>query len=126
MLRPLAQDEPDAARYAMDKDRVAGPRLANAIDDHRGRQSLDHHGSSLPLLDCIGQFHEPLRRHVAHLRIGTGVLEELAAHAGIGDTIARLDVGRARADAFDHARRLVTWDEWKLLRPRDVEAAAAD
>src|SRR6267154_2403333 len=126
MLCPLAQDEPDATSRAMNEDRVAGRWLVDAIDDHRGGQPLDHHGGSLPLRDRSGQFHEPLGRHVAHLRIGTGVLEELAAHAGIGDTIAWLDVGHARADAFNHASSLVARNEWKLLLARDVEAAAAD
>jgi hypothetical protein len=94
-------------------------------DDERRREPLHHHRRRLPVGDRRRQLDQALRRHVARLRIGPGLLEELAAHSRIGDAIAGANFIDAGPDAFDHAGRLVAQDHGEAQRPRQIKAAAA-
>ena len=47
MLRPLAQDQPDAARRRVDEDHIARLRPKDPVDDQRRGEALDHHGGGV-------------------------------------------------------------------------------
>ena len=52
-----------------------------------------------------------------------GALLAIRAHeTGIGDTVARLDIGNARTDRLDDARGFVAGDGWKRrgIQPRSL------
>ena len=124
MLRPLAKDGADAAGRGMDQDRFARFRPNDPVDDQGCGEAFDHHRRRLPVGYAGRELDQALGRDVACLRISTGLLEELAAHAGIGDTIASAHIGDVFADALDHAGGLIAQDHRKPQRARQVEAAA--
>src|ERR1700754_4721488 len=103
MLRPLAQDGADAASRSMDQDRFAWLRPEDSVDDQRCREPFHHHRRRLLVGYAAWKLDQALRRNIARLRISTRPFEELAAHAGISDAIADLEVGDSFADALDHA-----------------------
>src|SRR5688572_15859005 len=78
------------------------------------REALEQHRGGLLLADALRQLHHPVGRDDALLAIGS-------RDAGVADAVARLEVGDACADRFDHACALVAGDRRHLHR---VEARA--
>ena len=109
----------------MNEDGVAWLRPEDTVDDQRRGEPFHQHRRRLPIGHGARQLEQAVGGNVADLRVRAGLLEELAAHPGIGDPIAGSDTRNAGTDALHHARRLVAQDHGKLQRPRDVEAAAA-
>ena len=100
MLRPLAEDEADAAGGGVDQDDVAGfDRVGAAHQVLRGH-ALEHHRRRLLLRDVVGQPDQALGREQPRLGIGPqiGPLDP-----GIGHAVAGLDDGDVFAHGLDHA-----------------------
>ena len=67
-----------------------GP-VDQALRDH----PLEHQGGGLPVADTLGELHQSVGRHEAHLSVGAG------RAPGVGHAVAGLDVRDARADCLD-------------------------
>ena len=100
MLRPLAQDQADAAGRRMHQDRVAGLHGIGVAQEIARGHAADHHRRRRALVDAVRQLHHARRRHVARLRIGA----VRPGHAG--DAVADRDVRHAGPDRLDHAGAL--------------------
>ena len=106
-LRPLAQDEADAARCRMDEDRVARLHLEGAAQQILGGEALQHHGGAHLVGDIFGQLDQKLRVDQPLFRIAAG-------HGRIGHAVADLERIDALADGDHLARALVAGREGKL------------
>ncbi len=74
-----------------------GLHLVRAADQVPRGHALQHHRRALLVGDAVGQFHQSVGRHDARLAIGA------ERSAGIGDAVARLQVGDAGPDLLDNA-----------------------
>ena len=100
MLQPLADDQPDAAGRGMEQDGLAGLHRIGAADEIFDGHALQHHGGRLAVGDALGQ----LDGAVGRIEPGLGIGAERPG--GIGDAVARLQIGDARPDLLDDPRRL--------------------
>ena len=106
-LRPLAQDEADAARRRMDEDGVASLHLESPSQQILRGKSFQHHGRAHLVGNIFGQLHQKFRVDQPLFRIAAG-------HRGIGHAVAHLKLFDTLAD-FDHlARALIARRERKL------------
>ena len=106
-LGPLARDEADPAGRGMEQDGVAFLDLVGLPDEVLGRHALEHHRGRLLIGDAVRQHDQAIRRHDPLLGIGA------VGAARIGDAVADLHVGDARADRLDHAGRLRPEAAWQ-------------
>ena len=98
-LGPLAQQQPDAARRRVDEDGLAGPHAVGAMQQVFGGHALQHQRRRRLVVDLVRQHHDLVRRQGADADIGA------RRRAGIGDAVARQQMGDAVADIQDHAGR---------------------
>jgi hypothetical protein len=96
VLRPLAEDEADAARRGMDQDRIARLDAIEPAHEILRGQAAQQPGRRHPVVDVGRQADQAVGRHQPHLAVG-------AHGAGIGDAVADRDPGRALAQGFDDA-----------------------
>ena len=109
-LEPLAGDQADAAGSGVPQHGVPGLDRIRFFDQVLHRHALQHHRRTLLKRNRIGQLHEFLGRH--HTRFTISALRA----AGIGDAVAGLDVGDARADRFDYACAFSAEARWQRRR----------
>ncbi len=102
MFGPLDGDGADATGRGVNHHGIA---LADAMDlaqQRLHRQSFQHHGGCLDVIEARRHFDEAIRGHETNLRIrpGTG--------PRVGDPVARHEVGDARTDGFDDTHALMS------------------
>ena len=100
MLRPLAQDETDAARRSVHQDRVAALHRIGVMQEIARGHAADHHRGRRTLVDAVRQLHRTRRRYIARFRIGA----VRPGHAG--DAVTNCDFRHAGPDRLHHARTL--------------------
>ena len=115
MLRPLREDEADAASRGMDEDRVALPHLVGAVEQILDGHALQHHGGGRLVGDAFRQLHGNGRGNVPLGRVA-------AQRRHVGHAVADAEAGDAVPKRRDLASRLVAGDEGE--RRRLVVAAA--
>ncbi len=116
IIRPLAQDEADAARRRMDQHVHAFAHLEGAVQQILDRHALEHHAGGLLIVDRVRQLDGAIRRQVAFGRIG-------AERHHIADAVAHLEVGDARPQRQNLSGAFVAGDERQSER-RGIEPAA--
>ena len=82
--------------------RIVSPGLGHEVQAAQQvlhGEALQHHARGLLEGDAVGQLHQAVGRHGA-----LGVRAERAV--AVGDAVAHLELGHARADGLDHARAL--------------------
>ena len=124
-LRPLAGDQPDAAGRRVPQDRLACLDRVGPLEQVLRGHALQHHRRSLLESDAVGQLHQLRGRHHARLRI------RAVRRTGVGDAVARGDVGDALANRLDDAGAFHAEAAWQGLRIQagaevDVDVVQAD
>src|SRR5690606_3598395 len=100
-FRPLRAQQADAAGGRVQQDRIPCADAVAAVQQVPRREPLQHHGRRGPVVDRVGQRHEPLR--VDETLLGIGVERR---RARIRDALPRHEAGDPCADRGDHAGRL--------------------
>ena len=96
-LGPLTGDQTDSAGGGVDQDLVTALHRKGVAQQISRGQPLQHHCRAGSATQAVRQFEQAVRRHAAHLAIGT-------ERAGtVGHAISRLDVRHAIADGLDHS-----------------------
>ena len=116
MVRPLAENEPDAAGGRVHKHVHPPLDLEGAPYQVFHRHALEHHGGGLLVVDIGREFYRAIGRHHPLRGIAAGT-------ADIGDTVAALEFAHAGADLHDLAGGFIAGDERQATRRR-VEAHA--
>src|SRR6185369_13768908 len=124
VLEPLTGDRANAAGGSVPQHGFALLDRIGGVDEVVHRQALQHHRGGLLVRDPLRELHHPVRRHDALLAVR-------ARQSGVGDPVARLQVGDALPDRFDDACAFVARDlrELHRIEPRalvDVDEVDAD
>ena len=101
-LRPLAHDQPDAARGGVQQDRVTGLERMDAPEQIGCGEAAHRHGRRGLVIDALRQLDEGRRRDQPLGAVGPERVDE----AGVGDSIPDRHLAHPRADRLDHAGRL--------------------
>jgi hypothetical protein len=109
VLEPLAGDRSHPAGSGMPQHRLALLHRVGGVDEVVHRQAFQHHRGGLLVRDPLRELHHPVRRHDALLAVR-------ARQPGVGDPVARLQVGDALPDRLDDARAFVARDLRELHR----------
>src|SRR6476646_10073482 len=116
MVRPLADDQPDAAGRRVDEDVHALLYFEGPVEQIFDRHALKHHAGRLLVADAMRQLYDAVSRH--------DPFGGVAAKRGhIADAVAGLELANAAADGDDLACALIAADEWHAARRR-VESGA--
>jgi hypothetical protein len=115
-IGPLAGDQSDAAGGGMDEHDGALADLEGAVEQILHGHALEHHRGGLLIGNVVRQFHRAIGRQQAFGRVA-------AERHHIGDAVADLDVGNARADRGHLSGAFVTGDEGHADR-RGIHADA--
>ena len=123
-LRPLAGNEPDAARGGVEKDRLPLGHPERPLQQEMRGRTLQKRSGRGPVVDAIGETDQPLRRHQPRLGVA-------AAGPLIDDSVPRLHRRHARANGLDYTSPLAPHHRWQRNRIEplalvDVDEVQAD
>ena len=109
-LGPLTQQQPDAACCRVHEDGIAAAHSIGAAQQVVRGQALQHQRCGLLVRDAARYLHQPIRRHVADLAIGS------RPRVHVGDAIAHLEAAHFAPERRDHTRRLAPEATRQLCR----------
>ena len=98
--RPLAEQQPDAARGGMHEDPIVAADFVCAPQQVMRGEPLEHERRRLLVADAARHLDETLRGDVAQIGITAGLSEH------VGDTVTHPEAAHATTDRRDRARGL--------------------
>lgn len=104
MVRPLGEEQPDAARRSVEQDRVARTDLVDALDEVLSGEALGEERRGRDVVDLVRDADQSLGREDASF--GIGPRREFRAARGIGHAIADPEPRHARPERLHDARGL--------------------
>src|SRR5262249_44353715 len=116
MVRPLAENKPNAAGGGMHEHGHALLDLEGAAHEIFHGHALEHHRGGLLVADIVRELYGAVGRHNPLRGVTAGT-------ADIGDAVAALELVHVRADRYDLAGGFIAGDERQAARCR-IEADA--
>ena len=104
MVRPLTEEEADAAGRGVDEGRLAGAKRVGAFEQVLRRQPLQEHGGGGLVVHPLGQAHQAFRGH--HAPVAVRARRQARRCAAVDDAIPWRQVGDPGADFLHDAGRL--------------------